>query len=752
MPANHGFRLSLVDDGGFSASLEDSRSAPVLPHRRRIVSGDELDTMVATLAANAEPHGEPRKRRTVSGLSIMPTPVMEPPATRRALLRGISVPDIVRSATPDLRVAQTTAGVVEATRSIQLVDELLASLASVETTLRFEVEWAEEALREHDSEPAPAVAEMPNVKGTGSKQAANSEANNEVKRAPQTETVTTAVAAKAITPTLADPAAALAAAVEEEEAPPETDPDRLALLVGQTLEVLTRLRFAVGDADEVEQLRQAQRAGTRLLAWLAGAKIVQRQRRSVLAARRATYLRAEAMTVETVRTRQRYARESAAARAAIIAQDAHHRDARAADAAARALVTAHSAPGHRTFVECAWRENQLAEKRLRAGKVRREYGRLFVKTMRSMPRATAAEVLTLSASLNRKMQALQKRDGSVSFFKLFNHMDDNGSGKLSYVEFVGMVRNDLVLSLQELTERKLKSIWLALDTDSSGFITVGELGAFVRLGEGAEPSWQDGATLKFVNVAWRDNVLADRRQEAGKVRRELGRLLHQDIRASMLDAPHATVEEMRALSASLNRKMHALQEREGVVSFFKLFNHMDDDGSGQLSYVEFAGMVREELGLSRQELTERKLKSIWLALDTDSSGLITAGELGAFVRLSEGAESSSQEGEARQPRAKLFFPSTRGAIGTNRKGTRARTGEQAAPTPPRPTRGITSSASLPELGATQRARLQACGGADFRPAEPSGGGAAVLNRTCQERQQVKRPFVVPGFGSCVFTG
>ena len=62
---------------------------------------------------------------------------------------------------------------------------------------------------------------------------------------------------------------------------------------------------------------------------------------------------------------------------------------------------------------------------------------------------------------------------------------------------------------------------------------------------------------------------------------------------------------------------------------------------------------------------------------------------------------------------------------------------------------MTSSVSLPELGAAQReSRLrvggrgggngrdaaQACGGIDFRPSEPSGKGAAVLNSAQREWQ------------------
>ena len=70
-----------------------------------------------------------------------------------------------------------------------------------------------------------------------------------------------------------------------------------------------------------------------------------------------------------------------------------------------------------------------------------------------------------------------------SWFKLFKHMDDDGSGKVAYVEFEGLVRQELLLTPKELPEPALKAVWVALDNDCSGHISVGEFGAFMRKGE-----------------------------------------------------------------------------------------------------------------------------------------------------------------------------------------------------------------------------------------------------------------------------
>ena len=88
----------------------------------------------------------------------------------------------------------------------------------------------------------------------------------------------------------------------------------------------------------------------------------------------------------------------------------------------------------------------------------------------------------------------------------------------------------------------------------------------------------------------------------------------------------------------LTDKMHQLFStvHNGIpskVSWFRLFKHMDDDASGLISFIEFAGMVREELLLTPKELPEKVLKKVWLALDDDGSGQLKVGEFGQFMQL-----------------------------------------------------------------------------------------------------------------------
>ena len=279
---------------------------------------------------------------------------------------------------------------------------------------------------------------------------------------------------------------------------------------------------------------------------------------------------------------------------------------------------------------------------------------------RSPEPASKEEVQALSEQLNRKLCELIKDPRERTWFKLFYHADSNGSRQISFKEFSAMIRDELRIAPKELPDRQIKAAWLALDKNGSGFISAGEFGGMMRRGEHVQAGFVEQ------KAPWQQRVHSQRWQKAEEVRQTMDRLFHRDLKASMAGAPRATPEELYELSVALNKKMHELQQKKdagvpivdprtdtgaasgtaaigrdtgnaytGTVAWFKLFRHMDDDGSGQISYAEFSGMIREELLITPSDIPERRLKAAWLALDTDCSGLINSGEFGAFMRLGE---------------------------------------------------------------------------------------------------------------------
>jgi len=218
-------------------------------------------------------------------------------------------------------------------------------------------------------------------------------------------------------------------------------------------------------------------------------------------------------------------------------------------------------------------------------------------------------------------------------------MDDNGSGKIHFPELADMVRNELLLGEEECPEKTLKRVWIALDKDQSGLITSGEFGAFMRKGEHAIRA--DGPT-------WRERAHAERKVHADGVRSAKDKLFHRDIKDELARETRASSKEVASLSGLLNRKLVELVEDPALRSWFKLFRHMDDNGSGKICYPELADMVRTELLLPPEQLPEKTLKKVWLALDKDGSGHITAGEFGAFMRLGSTLQDMGTALERRQ--------------------------------------------------------------------------------------------------------
>ena len=125
----------------------------------------------------------------------------------------------------------------------------------------------------------------------------------------------------------------------------------------------------------------------------------------------------------------------------------------------------------------------------------------------------------------------------VSWFRLFKHMDDDESGLISFIEFAGMVREELLLGEKELPERILKKVWLALDDDGSGALKVGEFGAFMNLGERRTTNEQKA-------VLRRERMISANKAASAAVRAERDQLFDRDLARSMSGEEPATQEEV----------------------------------------------------------------------------------------------------------------------------------------------------------------------------------------------------------------
>lgn len=114
----------------------------------------------------------------------------------------------------------------------------------------------------------------------------------------------------------------------------------------------------------------------------------------------------------------------------------------------------------------------------------------------------------------------------------------------------------------------------------------------------------------------------------------------------------ASQEEIEKISVMLNQRLAEVVPDPSARGWYKMFNHMDDDCSGKISYWELEDMVRNELKVPLKQMSINDLQAIWRALDEDRSGVITSGEFGQFMRLGDHVHKRDDTGPLRLLKAK----------------------------------------------------------------------------------------------------
>ena len=131
----------------------------------------------------------------------------------------------------------------------------------------------------------------------------------------------------------------------------------------------------------------------------------------------------------------------------------------------------------------------------------------------------------------------------------------------------------------------------------------------------------------------RQSVIDRNQRIAEELRLEKDRMFHRDIAREMENEPRASADEIRELSELFNVAQRAVVPPWEMPSWFKLFKHVDADGSGLIDYDELTEVVRGILRLTEDQLSEARLKALWLALDEDGSGHLSSGEFGMFMNI-----------------------------------------------------------------------------------------------------------------------
>lgn len=89
-----------------------------------------------------------------------------------------------------------------------------------------------------------------------------------------------------------------------------------------------------------------------------------------------------------------------------------------------------------------------------------------------VPAADDEVVRQISEKLNDQIPKVITDPRARGWFKLFQQMDADGSGKIAFDEFAGMVRREVRVTLEDVPSEVLLGVWKVLDADGSGLIQV----------------------------------------------------------------------------------------------------------------------------------------------------------------------------------------------------------------------------------------------------------------------------------------
>ena len=233
-------------------------------------------------------------------------------------------------------------------------------------------------------------------------------------------------------------------------------------------------------------------------------------------------------------------------------------------------------------------------RKLRAAEKRREELR-----RKKIEKAPLRELREFLIRMNDRFKERCKAEGTVSTLRgnwerMFNEIDDDGSGRIDYGEFNGAV---YAMGLEE-DPKLLRDFWAFVDEDDSGEVTIAEF---------------QNATYLLVLAGWDD--YDDKQLKA------------------LVNRLNLAVETRHERKTFFQTQQGPQQEER--FNWYKIFVMLDLDGSGRLGYEELLGCIRGGypcLNLTKKMFSTCWVQGLWKAIDVDRSGDVTVDEFVAFMR------------------------------------------------------------------------------------------------------------------------
>ena len=198
------------------------------------------------------------------------------------------------------------------------------------------------------------------------------------------------------------------------------------------------------------------------------------------------------------------------------------------------------------------------------------------------------------------------------FDALFRRLDRNHDTHVTLEELRRAVRGVLGIEASTVSDETLVAFFEQYDTDASGAIELGELLDFVR-----RPS----SSLSTRARSHAPAVFPREPEAAADVGRSEARPTPR----------HARIRRPRLPIRKLHSRLQAAAYTQHGQDMQKLFDILDKDHSGALTFDELLSAVRRELRIGRAELPDGMVREFFEDLDSDGSGEISLHELMSFV-------------------------------------------------------------------------------------------------------------------------
>lgn len=229
--------------------------------------------------------------------------------------------------------------------------------------------------------------------------------------------------------------------------------------------------------------------------------------------------------------------------------------------------------------------------------------------LEAWPEADEAALVQVVDKMSEAADKWHRAGGN--WYKVFNLCDTEGSGRMSFDEFLDIIRRPLpclAIPPQRLSESELRGLWKAMDVDRSGDVNVSEFMVFMR-------------RLEVKRGVSHTPTVAK------------GSVVHRA--KQMIARQHSGRDALSAEKLCMLREALCSTTPQAIAEAHRSWGR--EPWEGAVSEWDFHGVVREVLGIDEGRLDDLAVYAAWCAFDVHGEGSVPVE---ALVGSQEGPEAA----------------------------------------------------------------------------------------------------------------